>query len=65
MAQSIFNYCYVVFLDEFQSLLGWKRINKEASSCYFQGTQLITFVHDELTRYFAHQCVAQHNDEQL
>ena len=48
MAQTVFNYCYTGFLDEFQSLLQWKRINKEVSSCYFQATRLITFVHDEL-----------------
>jgi hypothetical protein len=34
MAQTVFNYCYTGFLDEFQSLLQWKRINKEVSSCY-------------------------------
>ncbi len=45
MAQAIFNYCYVGFLDEFQELLGWKRINSEVKKCYYQSTCLITFVH--------------------
>ena len=60
MAQSVFNYCYTGFLGEFQSLLGWKRINKDVSSCYFQGSWLITFVHDELVRFLGHQFVSEH-----
>lgn len=35
MAQSIYNYCYVKFLDQFQELLDWKRISKDVSKNYF------------------------------
>ena len=59
MAQTIYSYCYVGFLDQFQELLGWKRVNKEVSQCYFQATRLIAFVHDELNCLFAHQYVAE------
>jgi hypothetical protein len=48
MAQSIVICYYHGFLEEFQSLLGRKHINKEVSLCYYQGTRLITFV---LRRY--------------
>jgi hypothetical protein len=64
MTQAIFNYCCVGFLDEFQSLLGWKQINKETSSCYYQVMRLIAFVQDELIIFFAHQFVSQHADQQ-
>ena len=37
-----------------------ERINKEVSSCYFQATRLITFVHDELIRFLGHQFVSEH-----
>lgn len=43
MGQSIFNYCYVGFLDQFQELLDWKRISKDVSKDYFQSRGLITF----------------------
>ena len=46
-------------MDQFLELLGWKRVNKEVSQCYFQATRLIAFVHDELNRLFAHQYVAE------
>ena len=59
MAQSIYNYAYVGFLDQFQEPLGWKRINKDVSSYYFQATRLITFVFDKLIRYFSHQYIAE------
>ena len=59
MAQTIFTYGYAGFLEEFQAMLGWKRINKDVSSSYYQSTQLITFVFEELTRFFVHQFVAQ------
>ena len=52
MAQSIYNYCYVGFLDQFQELLAWKRISKDVSKNNFQSTRLITFVHDEMIRFF-------------
>ena len=48
IAQTIYNYCYTGFLEHFQELLGWKRINKDVSSCYYQAKRLIAFVHDEL-----------------
>jgi hypothetical protein len=52
MVQFIFNVMYVGFLDQFQSLLGWKKVNKDVSSCYFQATWLMTFVFDELVCNF-------------
>ena len=60
--QSIFNYCYVGFLDQFQDHLDWKRISKDVSSCYYQATRLMTFVFDELTRFFAHQYISERVD---
>ena len=54
-AQAIFNYCYHGFLEEFQDMLGWKRINKDVSSCYYQATRLITFVFEEMIRFLVHQ----------
>ena len=59
MAQTIFTYGYAGFLEEFQGMLGWKRINKDVSSSYYQSTRLITFVFEELTRFFVHQFVSQ------
>ena len=43
MAQSISNVCYVAFIDQFQELLGWKRVNKDVSSCYYQATRFWSF----------------------
>ena len=54
-AQAIFNYCCHGFLEEFQDMLGWKRINKDVSSCYYQATRLITFVFEEMIRFLVHQ----------
>ena len=48
MAQSIFNVCYVGLLDQFQDLLGWKKVNDKVSSCYYQATRLVIFVFYEL-----------------
>ena len=59
IAQSIFSYSYHGFLEEFQQMLGWKRINKDVSSSYFQSTRLIMFVFEELTRFFVHQYVSE------
>ena len=59
MAQSIYNIFYVGFLDQFQDLLHWQRINSDVSSCYFQATRLVTFVFDELIRFFAHKYMSQ------
>ena len=59
MAQSIFNVCYVGFIDQFQELLGWKRVNKDVSSCYYQATRLIIL--DDLMQFFSHQFFAQHS----
>lgn len=58
-AQSIFDVFYVGFLDEFQGLLLWNRIQKDVSKCYFQAVRLITFVFDELVRFFFHQYVSE------
>ena len=55
---SIYNLYYVGFLDQFQDHLYWKRINKDVRSCYYQAQRLVTFVHDELMRFFVHQFVA-------
>ena len=66
MAQTIFNYCYVGFLDQFQEMLHWKNINLKVSKCYFQATRLITFVFEELMRFFSHQFISERkctNDE--
>ena len=46
------------FLDEFQALLGWNRINQDVRSCYFQAARLVTFVRGELMRFFMHQFVS-------
>ena len=55
---SIFNLYYVGFLDQFQDLLGWKKINRNVRSCYYQSSRLVKFVSDELTRLFVHQFVS-------
>ena len=55
---SIFNLYFVVFLDQFQDLLGWKKINKDVWSCYYQSSRLVEFVSNELTRFFVHQFVS-------
>ena len=36
------------FLDQFQDLLGWKRINKDVLLCYYQASRLVEFVSEEL-----------------
>ena len=54
---TIYNLYYVGFLDQFQDHLHRKRINKDVRSCYFQAQRLVTFVHDELTRFWVHQFV--------
>ena len=59
MVQSIYNIFYTGFLDEFQQLLSWQRINKDVKGCYFNATRLVTFVFDELTRFFAHKYVSE------
>ena len=59
MAQSIYNVFYNRFLDQFQDLLHWQRINSDVSSCYYQATRLVTFVFDELIRFFAHKYMSQ------
>ena len=52
---SIFNLYYVGFLNQFQDLLGWKKINKDVWSCYYQSSRLVECVSNELTRFFVHQ----------
>lgn len=59
MAQSVYNYCYVGLLDQFQELLDWKRISKDVSKNYYQATRLIPFVHDEMIWFFAHQFISK------
>ena len=54
---SIYNLYYTGFLDQFQELLGWKQISKEPRSCYYQCTRLVTFVAEELTRFFMHSFI--------
>ena len=58
-AQRIFGYSYHGFLEEFHQMRGWKCINKDVSSPYFQSTRLITFVFEELTYFFVHQYVSE------
>ena len=58
-AQSIFDVFYVGFLDEFQDLLKWNKTYKEVSKCYFNAVRLITFVFDEVVRFYVHQYVSQ------
>ena len=55
--QSIYNLYYVGFLDQFQELLGWKKISNDVRSCYYQAARLVSFVSDELSRFMAHQFV--------
>ena len=52
MVQAIFNVIYVGFLDQFQSLLGWNKINKDVSSCYFHAIQLVIFIFVECVHFF-------------
>ena len=35
---SMYNLYYVRFLDQFQDILGWNRINKEVRTCYFHAS---------------------------
>ena len=60
MTQSIYKYYHVGLLGQFQDLLGWKLVNININSCYYQATRLITFDHDELTRFF-HQYLSEHS----
>jgi len=59
MLQSIYNIYYYGFLDQFQDLLRWQRVTKDVRSCYFQAARLVTFVSDELIRFFLHQFIAE------
>ena len=56
---SIYSLYYVGFLDQFQSLLYWKRTNKDISGCYYQAQTLVKFVHKELMHFFIHQFVSE------
>ena len=58
MAQPIYTFFYEGFLDEFQNILSWKRIYKDVSKSYFQSVRLLTFVFDELMRFFTHQYIS-------
>ena len=49
---SIYNLYYDGFLDQFKAMLDWKCIFKDVRSCYYQASRLVTFVHDELMRFF-------------
>ena len=55
---SIYNLYYVGFLDQFQDLLHWKKINKDVCSCYYLASRLVEFVSEELMRFFIHQFVS-------
>ena len=55
---SMYNLYYVGFLDQFQDLLAWKKINKDVCSCYYLASRLVEFVSDELMRFFIHQFVS-------
>ena len=59
MAILLYNLYYVGFIDKLQDLLGWNKINKEVRGCYYQATRLITFLSDELTRFFAYQFISE------
>ena len=58
MLTSIYKFYYDGFLDQFQSLLGWQRIEKDVRNNYHQSLRLVTFVHDELYRVLLHKFVA-------
>ena len=58
MLTSIYSIYYHGFLNQSEDLPGWKGLNKDARSCYFQSSRLVTFVHDELMRSSVHQFIA-------
>ena len=62
MLTSIYNMYYHGFLEHFQSLLGWNRINKDVRSCYYQAARLVKFVSEELNRFFMHDFVNSRED---
>ena len=45
-------------LCKFQEMLGWKRIQHDVRSCYYQASRLVKFVHDELVCYLMHKFVS-------
>ena len=51
MLTSIYSLYYAGFPDQFQALLGWKKVNKDVCPCYFQASCLVTFISDELMRF--------------
>ena len=57
MLTSLYKFYYDGFLDQFQHLLGWKRIKKDVRNQYQQSLRLLTFVHDELYRVLIHKFV--------
>ena len=63
MLASIYNLYYVRFLDKFKDLLGWKKVNKDVRSCYFQAHRLVTFVSDKLMSFFIHQFVSTNSGD--
>ena len=58
MLTSIYNLYCTGFLDQFQDLLCWKRINKDICLCYFQVSRLVTLGSDEIRHFFNHQFVS-------
>ena len=58
MLTSIYNLYYVGFLDQFQDLLHWEKINKDVRSCYYLASRLVEFVSKEMMRFFIHQFVS-------
>ena len=58
MLQSIYKLWYKCLLCKFQEMLGWKRIQHDVRSCYYQASRLVKFVHDELVCYLMHMFVS-------
>ena len=46
MVQSINNVFWDGYLEEFKRVLKWTNVSKDAHSCYFQASRLITLVHE-------------------
>ena len=55
IAQSIFRCFWKPLLSPIMEMLGWKRINKKVSGCYYQASRLIKFINEELHRFMLHR----------
>ena len=62
MLTSIYNLYYHGFLEQFQCLLRWNRINKDVRSYYYQSTRLVSFVSEELNHFFMQDLVANRKE---